>query len=104
LPGIGKPGERSFGKSRPTLGCGGDDGGGGGGGGGGDDDTISLRISSVFRCRWLLSSNTVSMWLDQKLNSSKSHNGLIKIIYHLKDKIGLAVFCFSDADILSTNY
>lgn len=37
----------------------------------------------------VLSPNTVPVWLDQKLNSTKSHICLRKIMYYLKHKIGL---------------
>ena len=48
------------------------------------------------------SPNTVPVYLDQKLNSSKSHTGVRKMMYYLKyDKTGLTNFCFSGPDFLN---
>jgi hypothetical protein len=60
---------------------------------------IFIRISKLLQIQ-TVSQNTVPVQLYQELNSSKSHTGLRKVMYYLKNKIRIAPFCFSGPDII----
>ena len=63
-----------------------------------------LELQDFFLCRWLVSPNTVPVWLDRYLNSSTSHFGVKKIMCFLKYNIGFTPFCFCVPDLTQKNH